>query len=229
VSRTVENADRIERAVLIDAPIAAVWDLVSQPGWWIGDGNPANRTIVQEGESTLVELILTEKGGGTLLRGIESGFASLAIPAQDRESAVEDSINGWEQQLGRDPGRPQHRHGYRDGPGCLGRPHAPDAPGRTHRRRAGQRDDPRRCSTGVPAGGGQTPPLDASARWLADLSNAWDLRLNAVKHAAEAASRTDPRCQLPPPGWTYAVVVASSTKPRRRRIGRLSGVASTCR
>jgi len=81
-----------------------VWDLVSQPGWWIGDGNPANRTIVQEGESTLVELFLTEQGGGTLLRVIESGFASLAIPAQDRESAVEDNINGWEQQLGRDPG-----------------------------------------------------------------------------------------------------------------------------
>jgi len=42
----------------------------------------------------------TEQGGGTPLRVIESGFASLAIPAQDRESAVEDNINGWEQQLG---------------------------------------------------------------------------------------------------------------------------------
>jgi len=32
-------------------------------------------------------------------------------------------------------------------------------------------------------------PLDASARWLADLSDAWDRRLNAVKHAAEAATQ----------------------------------------
>ena len=30
-------------------------------------------------------------------------------------------------------------------------------------------------------------PLDASARWLADLSAAWDRRLNAFKRAAEAA------------------------------------------
>jgi DNA-binding transcriptional ArsR family regulator len=28
-------------------------------------------------------------------------------------------------------------------------------------------------------------PLDASARWLADLSAAWDRRLNALKRAAE--------------------------------------------
>jgi len=31
-------------------------------------------------------------------------------------------------------------------------------------------------------------PLDASARWLADLSAAWDRRLNALKHAAETAT-----------------------------------------
>lgn len=31
-------------------------------------------------------------------------------------------------------------------------------------------------------------PLDASARWLADLSAAWGRRLNALKHAAEAAT-----------------------------------------
>ncbi len=31
-------------------------------------------------------------------------------------------------------------------------------------------------------------PLDASARWLADLSATWDRRLNALKHAAEAAT-----------------------------------------
>lgn len=31
-------------------------------------------------------------------------------------------------------------------------------------------------------------PLDASARWLASLSAAWDQRLNALKRAAEAAT-----------------------------------------
>lgn len=34
----------------------------------------------------------------------------------------------------------------------------------------------------------QPGPLDASARWLLDLSAAWDLRLNALKGVAEAAS-----------------------------------------
>jgi len=63
--------------------------------WYAAEGQP-----IEEGTSTLVEFFLTEQGGGTLLRVIESGFASLAIPAQDRESAVEDNINGWEQQLG---------------------------------------------------------------------------------------------------------------------------------
>jgi DNA-binding transcriptional ArsR family regulator len=32
-----------------------------------------------------------------------------------------------------------------------------------------------------------TGPLDASARWLADLSSAWDRRLAALKESAEAA------------------------------------------
>ena len=34
-------------------------------------------------------------------------------------------------------------------------------------------------------------PLDASARWLADLSAAWGRRLNALKHAAETATTGD--------------------------------------
>ena len=29
--------DRIEREIFIDAPIQKVWDLISQPAWWVGD------------------------------------------------------------------------------------------------------------------------------------------------------------------------------------------------
>jgi len=36
-----------------------------------------------------------------------------------------------------------------------------------------------------------TGPLDASARWLADLSNAWDRRLATVKERAEAAEAAE--------------------------------------
>ena len=45
-------------------------------------------------------------------------------------------------------------------------------------------------------------PLDASARWLADLSAAWDRRLNALKQAAEAQDRQDHGVSRPGSGGT---------------------------
>ena len=137
----VEGADRIEREILIDASIERVWRLVSEPGWWIGDGDRSAQEISREGDlvivddprygrylvlpvstdaphhvsyrsspssgqapgegtSTLVEFVLAEQGGGTLLRVIESGFAALALPAERRAAMLEDNIDGWEQQLG---------------------------------------------------------------------------------------------------------------------------------
>jgi len=141
VGNAVESADRIEREIMIDAPIERVWRLVSEPGWWIGDGDRSAQQISRdghlvivddprygryqvlpvssdaphhasyrsslfpgpppgEGTSTLVEFVLAEQGGGTLLRVIESGFASLAVPAERRAAMVEGNIEGWEQQLG---------------------------------------------------------------------------------------------------------------------------------
>lgn len=141
MSSASENADRIEREVLIDAPVERVWRLVSEPGWWIGDGDPANRVITREGEvvvvdyppygrfqvlpisadppryisyrggegtgralvagtCTLVEFFLGEQDGGTALRVVESGFASLYPSAERRAAAVEGNIGGWEMQLG---------------------------------------------------------------------------------------------------------------------------------
>lgn len=136
-----ENVDRIEREIVIDAPLGRVWGLVSEPGWWIGDGDRSGQTIIREGDlviveyppygrfpvlpvsidapryvsyrssddpgrvpeegtSTLVEFFLTAQGGGTLLRVVESGFASMYLSAERRAAAVEDNIEGWEQQLG---------------------------------------------------------------------------------------------------------------------------------
>ncbi|SDK59481.1 ArsR/SmtB family transcription factor [Nonomuraea jiangxiensis] len=51
-------------------------------------------------------------------------------------------------------------------------------------------------------------PLDASARWLADLATAWDRRLTALKRAAEAPDQPhdqagdQARDQTFPPGGT---------------------------
>lgn len=47
--------DHIEREMLVAAPIPAVWELVSAPGWWIGDGEPDHRTIQHEEARTVVD------------------------------------------------------------------------------------------------------------------------------------------------------------------------------
>jgi uncharacterized protein YndB with AHSA1/START domain len=139
MSSAGEIADRIEREILIDAPIERVWRLVSEPGWWIGDGDRSSQVVTREGDlvvvddprygrygvlpvstdapryvsfrgysgevpregtSTLVEFFLAERDGGTLLRVVESGFESLAMPAERRAAAVEGNIKGWQVQLG---------------------------------------------------------------------------------------------------------------------------------
>jgi uncharacterized protein YndB with AHSA1/START domain len=134
--------DTIEREILINAGLNRVWELVSEPGWWIGDGDDAGRQRSTEGElevidhpkfgrfpvkvesvepqrylafrwasefrgeepvgdkSTLVEFWLTEQEDGILLRVVESGFASLALPADGRDHAVKGNTDGWRQQLG---------------------------------------------------------------------------------------------------------------------------------
>jgi hypothetical protein len=39
----------------------------------------------------------------------------------------------------------------------------------------------------------ETDSLEASARWMADLAETWDRRLNALKCAAERLAATDDR------------------------------------
>jgi uncharacterized protein YndB with AHSA1/START domain len=51
------------------------------------------------GNSTLVEFTLTPDEGGTLVRVVESGFASLAGPEADALATAEDHREGWNQEL----------------------------------------------------------------------------------------------------------------------------------
>ena len=44
----MSETDRIEREIVIAAPLQRVWDLVTEPGWWVGDGTD-NHTV-QRGE-----------------------------------------------------------------------------------------------------------------------------------------------------------------------------------
>jgi len=60
-----------------------------------GDGQ-----VPADDNSTLVEFFLTEQDGGTLLRVLESGFATLPVPTERRAAAIEENTEGWEQQLG---------------------------------------------------------------------------------------------------------------------------------
>ncbi|HTI27865.1 MAG TPA: SRPBCC domain-containing protein [Kutzneria sp.] len=42
--------DDIEREIAINAPVERVWELVSQGGWWIGDGDRGAQTRSREGD-----------------------------------------------------------------------------------------------------------------------------------------------------------------------------------
>jgi uncharacterized protein YndB with AHSA1/START domain len=52
------------------------------------------------GNSTLVEFTLHSDGDGTRLRVVESGFAGLDAPAEQRSERVEDNRKGWGIELG---------------------------------------------------------------------------------------------------------------------------------
>jgi uncharacterized protein YndB with AHSA1/START domain len=53
-----------------------------------------------DGNSTRVEFTLTPDGGGTRLRVVETGFASLATSDEQREKNHADNTEGWAQELG---------------------------------------------------------------------------------------------------------------------------------
>ena len=71
------------------------------------------------GEETLVEFTLAEKGDGTLLRVVESGFSKLDRPAEKQEWHRERNVDGWRQVLEAVAGHFLHRSSS-----------APDDPGR---------------------------------------------------------------------------------------------------
>jgi uncharacterized protein YndB with AHSA1/START domain len=54
---------------------------------------------VAEGNSTLVEFRLSEEGGGTRLRVVESGFQRLDGSAEANRRSAEDHLRGWEREL----------------------------------------------------------------------------------------------------------------------------------
>jgi uncharacterized protein YndB with AHSA1/START domain len=51
----VDVQDKIEREIAINASIERVWDLVSEPGWWIGDGDRSGQRRERQGDLEVVE------------------------------------------------------------------------------------------------------------------------------------------------------------------------------
>lgn len=47
--------DKVEREATIDAPVDRVWELVSEPGWWIGDGDRSTQARTQSDDAVVIE------------------------------------------------------------------------------------------------------------------------------------------------------------------------------
>jgi uncharacterized protein YndB with AHSA1/START domain len=77
----------------------AVIDRVEPPGFlsyrWARDAD----TEPAEGKATLVEFTLTEVFAGTLLRVVETGFASLHVSEPEQDKAAQENTEGWMSEL----------------------------------------------------------------------------------------------------------------------------------
>lgn len=62
--------DTIEREITINAPVDVVWPLVSEPGWWINEGEIREHTIQAAGEN--VWKITDSTHGDFLIEVVES-------------------------------------------------------------------------------------------------------------------------------------------------------------
>ncbi|MFI7705238.1 SRPBCC domain-containing protein [Nonomuraea sp. NPDC049480] len=49
------SEDRIEREILIAAPLERVWSLVTEPGFWVADEGSLAGTVAKEGESIVAK------------------------------------------------------------------------------------------------------------------------------------------------------------------------------
>jgi uncharacterized protein YndB with AHSA1/START domain len=133
------DTDRVERETLIAASLERVWEVLTHPGSWIGEADPAGfelregETYVfamgevrmhqravkiepmryisyrwapypifgggvepREGNSTLVELMLSQDGDHVRLRVVESGYDSLEAPEELRRKGLEGNARGWD-------------------------------------------------------------------------------------------------------------------------------------
>lgn len=68
---------------------------VEPPHVFAWRGALIGHTEVRPDNSTVVEFTLTAEGGGTRLRVVESGFHTLAVPADEAMKQAEGNVEGW--------------------------------------------------------------------------------------------------------------------------------------
>jgi uncharacterized protein YndB with AHSA1/START domain len=120
---------RIERDILIDAPVEIVWAVITEPehiSAWFSDsaevelrpGGKVERVEpphffsfrwvvprdpgadLTDDNSTLVEFSLRTEGDSTRLTVVESGFRDLAVPEDEKLRHVDSHRRGWGLELG---------------------------------------------------------------------------------------------------------------------------------
>jgi uncharacterized protein YndB with AHSA1/START domain len=72
-----------------------VVERVEPPHVFAWRGALIGHTEVRPDNSTLVEFTLAAEGGGTRLRVVESGFHTLAVPADEAMKQAEGNVEGW--------------------------------------------------------------------------------------------------------------------------------------
>lgn len=142
-AQAVTVPDTIEREITIAAPVDVVWSLVSEPGWWINEGEIRDHAVEKAGDNiwrvtdvkhgewlietvestkpeavsfrwlagetddsdgtadqlrTLVRFTLEPTGDGTVVRVVESGFATGTVD-QKRRNTYDANTEGWEAEL----------------------------------------------------------------------------------------------------------------------------------
>ncbi|WP_022880670.1 SRPBCC domain-containing protein [Gryllotalpicola ginsengisoli] len=91
---TTEVKDRITARVEIDAPLETVWALVSEPGWWINDGELEQHRIETEttGDGGVVATVHSRAHGAWRVAVVElrqnefAAFRWAPHPAAERDA-----------------------------------------------------------------------------------------------------------------------------------------------
>lgn len=74
-----ELPDAIEREIRINAPIDRVWSLVSEPGWWINDGEIREHTVHADPERPGVSVVTDLQHGAFSIETVESREPTLIV------------------------------------------------------------------------------------------------------------------------------------------------------